>query len=94
MTIKGLRTEIPDGIEITARCVVILHTLERKPAVKFEIEDNDDQMEDLRTLMTLCVNNGYRLMKVNGKKLEEVTAEKGLGAGQWIVMDDKRFPKV
>jgi hypothetical protein len=94
MAVKGLRTEIPDGVEITARCVVILHTLERKPAVKFEIDDSEDQAEDLKTLLTLCTNNGYRLMKAAGKKIEEVTTEKGLGAGNWIVMDDKRFPKV
>lgn len=94
MIIKGLKTTIPDGVEITARCVVILHTLERKPAVKFEVDEHQDQQDDLKALLSISVNNGYRLMKVAGKKLEEVTTEKGLGAGNWIVMDDKRFPKV
>lgn len=94
MTIKGLRTEIPEGVQITARCVVILHTLERKPAVKFEVDDSEDQQDDLKALLTLCVNNGYRLMKTTGRKLEEVTKETGLGAGSWMVLDDKRFPKV
>jgi hypothetical protein len=91
---KGLNTEMPEGVELTARCVCILYNLEKNPAVSFETDDSPDHMEDLRTLLKICLNVGYRLLKHNRSKLEEVNVDKQLTSGAWIILNSDRIPKV
>lgn len=88
---RGLETEIPPGVELTARVISLLYQLEKRPVVRFDIDDGE--IEDLQILLAVCKHVGYRLLHVQ-KRVEEATTEKGLGTGTWILMDDRRIPKI
>ena len=70
------------------------YKLEQKPIVSFDTDDSPEHMEDLRTLLKICLNVGYRMLKHNRRKLEEVNVDKQLTSGCWIILDERGIPKV
>lgn len=94
---KGLQTEIPEGIELSARAIAILYQLEQngKGAIAFNVDDSTDHYDDLRCLLEISQNVGYRLIRLaNGGGTCEATGEKALKSGSWILVDEDSILRV
>ena len=66
--IVGLKTEIPEGVQLDARAISILLCLEHNSTVQFEVDDSQQDQQTLADLRKVCGNVGYLLVNKSDHK--------------------------